>query len=96
MTPPESTRAKSLSCIGDLEVHEEKLGVFYIPGNPAVMNTYSAKLSNWQMFIPDRSSLESKLRSSICASLSIADTSRAAIFSRVVKIGAREPTQQPT
>ena len=92
---PGSTEPREVTCIGDTEVVVNKSkasggGVYLIPANPSLAIPFTLNIENCQLLIPNRLSLESKIRSMLVKTIStggrpVAEESQ--ILSRVLKIG---------
>ena len=85
---PDSTQAKRIPCIADVEIHETKKGTMYrIPGKPNIADSFLLKILNMQIFFHDRLSMEGNVKSKISESISLLDRSQIQIISRKVKLG---------
>ena len=84
VTPTGSTRKKSLPCIGDREIFDEKHGDFIdIPGIPKVLESFKSIVSNCQLFMPDRMRHEQ----AILEGIHVKSKGEKRIQSRSIKIG---------
>ena len=87
VTTDGASKSKFLPCIGDLEIHEDKKPILIIPGTPVVENSFSVKLSTFQVFIPNRSITEANIRTKVASNFSSNDQGKVQILSRILKIG---------
>ena len=83
--PQGATRDKQIACIGDEEKFNDKNGVICVPVRPALAASSMLKIANFQLFIPNRLSLEIKLAAS--NKVSFGDSSKIQVLSRNLKIG---------
>ena len=87
VTLPGDSRSKSLPCIGDLEVHEDKKSILIIPGDPVIASTFSTRLNDLSIHLSNRHSFEASLRSKVSNFFPTEDQGKVQILSRIVKIG---------
>jgi len=85
VSPSGSTGTKFLSVVGDEEIIEGKNDVFCVPAKPNVAIPLSLKVSDCDVFIPDRAAFENRLIASVAKNL--ASSMDAQILSRSLKIG---------
>ena len=87
VTLPGDSRSKSLPCIGDLEVHEDKKSILIIPGDPVIASTFSTRLNDLSIHLSNRHSFEASMRSKVSNFFPTEDQGKVQILSRIVKIG---------
>lgn len=83
--PQGATRERQVACIGDEEKFNDKNGVICVPVRPVLAASSMLKIANFQLFIPNRLSMEIKLLESSKSALG--DTSKLQVLSRNLKIG---------
>ena len=82
IVPPGSTRERFVACIGDEEKFDGKSGVFCVPSRPVLGTPSLIKIANFQLFIPNRMSVDIKIRE-----LQQRVSNKIEILGRFLKIG---------
>eukprot|EP01041_Mallomonas_annulata_P001319 gene1319-2541_t len=78
---------RKIACIGEAEIHRDRRGIIYEPARPSVRPPMTLKVIDWQLQIPDRLKMETRMRISVAKSVSVIETTNALVLSRTLKIG---------
>ena len=94
----DATEPRQVACIGDEEqiiraARGEGGGVFVIPTNPSVAAPLTLKLENCRVHFPDRSALDTKIRTMVTRNVALStgdQSSDIQVVARSLKIGMFE------
>jgi hypothetical protein len=87
VAPPGSTSARLLPCIGDEEIMNDRDGVLSLPATPRLATACTLKLSNNQLYMPNRRAVEIKMCEEYAAMLQVKDASKVLVVSRKLRVG---------
>ena len=87
MILPNTTQAKSVSCIGSEEVLDPSKAYPMWPATPRLARSYMFKISRLNIIIPERLTLETNLKSDVQSGVRSRDASKVQILSKNIKIG---------
>ncbi|KAJ1442329.1 hypothetical protein B484DRAFT_442214 [Ochromonadaceae sp. CCMP2298] len=87
VVPPGARGPMDVSCIGDEEHFDKRDGVLSLPATPRVATGMQVKISNCQLYMPNRRAIENKMIESYAAMAQIRDVSKVQILSRRLRVG---------
>jgi Ca2+-binding EF-hand superfamily protein len=84
--PPNDTKSRSISCIGDDQIADKKRGVISVPSKPVVAIPLKLKISYLQILVSKRLELEARMIDSIAKDPNDTEKIQAQVLSRTLKV----------
>ena len=87
VTPPLQSNTYKKECIGDVNVQDGKRGIRTVPVKPVINTPMSLKIVDFQILLPERKYLESRVITQVTKMISDIDPGLVHITARTLKIG---------
>ena len=87
VTPPLQSNTYKKECIGDVNVQDGKRGIRTVPVKPIINTPMSLKIVDFQILLPERKYLESRVITQVTKMISDIDPGLVHITARTLKIG---------